>query len=93
MKLSAQNQRLGRLASKVAKRLINGEKVEIENISQVEQTTKNKVYYFHSGYPGGFKKKTYEELGPKNAFRKAVFGMLPKNKLRNQRIKNLIIHE
>lgn len=92
MILNAQNQRLGRLASKTAKLLIEGENVEIENISQVEQTSKNKVYYSHSGYPGGFKKRTYEELGPKKAFEKAVWGMLPKNKLRKQRIKNLKIN-
>lgn len=93
MILSAKQQRLGRLASQVAKLLINGEKVEINNISEIEQTSKNKVYYSHSGYPGGFKKRTYEELGPKKAFGKAVFGMLPKNKLRKPRIKNLIIHD
>ncbi|PIP17212.1 MAG: hypothetical protein COX44_01180 [Candidatus Portnoybacteria bacterium CG23_combo_of_CG06-09_8_20_14_all_37_13] len=93
MIFNAKKQRLGRLASQVAKLLINGEKVEINNISEIEQTSKNKIYYSHSGYPGGFKKRTYQELGPKKAFEKAVFGMLPKNKLRRQRIKNLIIHD
>lgn len=93
MKLNAKNQRLGRLASKTAVLLIDNEKVEIKNINQIEQTSKNKVYYSHSGHPGGLKKRTYEEIGPEKAFRKAVLGMLPKNKLRKQRIKNLIIHE
>jgi len=93
MILDAKKQRLGRLASQVAKLLINGEKVEINNIAEIEQTSKNKVYYSHSGYPGGFKKRTYEEIGPKKAFEKAVWGMLPKNKLRKQRIKNLIIND
>lgn len=93
MKFSACNQRLGRLASKVAKLLINGEKVEINNISKIEQTSKNKIYYSHSGYPGGLKIKTYQELGPAKAFEKAVWGMLPKNKLRKQRIKNLKIND
>ncbi|MFH1392133.1 MAG: uL13 family ribosomal protein [bacterium] len=93
MKLDAKNQRLGRLASKTAKLLIEGEKVEINNITEIEQTSKNKIYYSHSGYPGGFKTKTYQEIGPKKAFEKAVWGMLPKNKLRKPRIKNLIIND
>ena len=71
MIFNAKKQRLGRLASQVAKLLINGEKVEINNISEIEQTSKNKIYYSHSGYPGGFKKRTYQELGPKKAFEKA----------------------
>jgi len=93
MTINAKNQRLGRLASQVAVLLIDNEKVEINNISEIEQTSKNKVYYSHSGYPGGLKKRTYEEIGSAEAFRRAVFGMLPKNKLRKQKIKNLIIHE
>jgi len=93
IKFSAKNKRLGRLASKVAKQLINGKKVQIDHIDKIEQTSKNKVYYRHSGYPGGIKQKTYEEIGPKKAFIKAVKGMLPKNKLLKQRIKNLSINE
>lgn len=76
----------------MAKLLIEGEKVEIDNIEKIEQTTKNKVYYHYSGYPGGLKKRTYEEIGPKKAFEKAVWGMLPKNKLRKRIIKNLQIN-
>lgn len=93
IKLDAKKQRLGRLASKTAKLLIQGEKVEIKNINQIEQTSKNKIYYSHSGYPGGLKKRTYEEIGPQKAFERAVWGMLPKNKLRKPRIKNLVIHD
>lgn len=92
MKLDAKNKRLGRLASQVAVLLIDNKSVNIININKIEQTTKNKIYYSHSGHPGGLKKRTYEEIGPEKAFRKAVWGMLPKNKLRKLRIKNLIIH-
>lgn len=92
MTLDAKNKRLGRLASQVAVLLIDGQKVEIENINKIEQTSKNKIYYSHSGYPGGLKKRAYQELGPEKAFRKAVWGMLPKTKLRKKLIKNLKIN-
>lgn len=92
IKLDAKNKILGRLASQVAVLLIDGEKVEIDNISKIKQTSKNKIYYSYSGYPSGLKTKTHQELGPEKAFRKAVWGMLPKNKLRKKLIKNLCLN-
>ena len=53
-----------------------------------------KVYYRYSGYPGGIKKITLGELFEKDpglVLKKAVWGMLPKNKLRKERIKRIII--
>ena len=51
-----------------------------------------KKYYHHSGYLGGLKTKTLEEFfeqRPGEVLRKAVWGMLPKNKLRSEQIKRL----
>lgn len=55
-----------------------------------------KLYRHHTGYPGGLKEITYNELKAKDptaAIRKAVSGMLPKNRLRNVRLDRLYIFE
>lgn len=93
IKLNAKGQILGRLAARVAKLLTQGEEVEIDSINKIKQTSKNKVYYSHSGYPGGIKEKKYEDVSREWAFRHAVIGMLPKNKLQKTRIKNLKIND
>ena len=51
-----------------------------------------KKYYWHSGYPGGIKERTLREFmerDSKEVFRMAVYGMLPKNKLRDKLIRKL----
>jgi len=56
--------------------------------NKVEQ----KIYYSHSGYPGGLKEvpaKRVRETKPEWMVREAVLGMLPKNKLRARRAKKL----
>jgi large subunit ribosomal protein L13 len=53
-----------------------------------------KIYYRHSGYPGSLKEETLDELmerKPEEVVRRAVFGMLPKNKLRAQALKRLTV--
>jgi large subunit ribosomal protein L13 len=60
-------------------------------------TTKlqNKKYYRHSGYPGSIKEISLEDFrakDPKKLFTKAVYRMLPKNKLRKEMIKRLSLH-
>jgi large subunit ribosomal protein L13 len=71
--------------------------IEIENVDKMKVTGKKmnqKVYYRYSGYPGGIKKITLGELFEKDpglVLKKAVWGMLPKNKLRKERIKRIII--
>jgi len=98
-KIDATNKVLGRLASKIAILLNTGDKVIVTNTDKIKITgkkLKKKVYYHHSGYPGGLKKITLEELMKKDSrevLRKAVWGMLPKNKLRKQRIKNLKLYK
>jgi large subunit ribosomal protein L13 len=53
------------------------------------------MYYRHTGYPGGLKSINAEKLlasTPEEIFRKAVKGMLPKNKLGRQMIKKLKVY-
>ena len=74
--------------------------VEVEVVSVDDmrfdiKKLKDKAYYHHSGYPGGLKKETQEKVmvtkGSKEVLRRAVYGMLPKNKLRPRMMKNLKI--
>ncbi|MFA5871269.1 MAG: 50S ribosomal protein L13 [Parcubacteria group bacterium] len=56
--------------------------------------TLSKVYYSFSGYPGGIRAKKlgeYLEKDPEKVISWAVYGMLPKNKLRSERMKRLLI--
>lgn len=56
----------------------------------------DKVYYRHSGFPGGIKSRTLSEVRERNADRlivAAVKGMLPKNKLAAERMKRLRVFE
>ena len=112
-KIDATNKTVGRVATEAAmvlmgkntphyKRNQNPEvTVVIENASKVRITTpkklKMKTYQRYSGYPGGLKVSTMEEVIEKKGygeiFRKAVHGMLPANKLRKQMMKNLVINE
>lgn len=71
-------------------------KVTIINTSKADITNKKldgKVYTSYSGYPGGLKqssmKKVVSDKGTKEAFKKAVYGMLPVNKLRAKMMLNL----
>jgi large subunit ribosomal protein L13 len=75
-------------------------KVLLTNVSKIkisESKLKNKEYLSYSGYPGGLKKskmeKVVEKKGYSEIFRKAVYGMLPANKLRDRVMKNLTIEE
>jgi len=105
--IDAQNQVLGRLATKVAILLrgkqkvyfVNhkdmGDIVVIKNADKIKVTGKKenqKVYRHHSGFMGGLKEIPYKKImkeDPSKIFRSAVYGMLPKNKLRNVQIKRL----
>ena len=70
--------------------VINAEKVNVTG-KKLEQ----KKYYSHSGYPGGLKVKTLKELfekKPEEVIRKAVWGMIPKNKLGRAVYKKLKVY-
>lgn len=73
-----------------------GDSVSVFNLDgmKISGTTKaqQKEYFRHSGYPGGLKRTTLAnvlEKDPGEAFSFAVFGMLPKNKLRPLMMKRL----
>lgn len=72
-----------------------GDIVIVKNIQKMKVSgnkAEQKKYYHHSGYPGGFKSVSYKELFAKNpseVLKKAVYGMMPTNKLRAEQIKRL----
>jgi large subunit ribosomal protein L13 len=72
-----------------------GDSVIVENVDKIKVTGKKKEqkkYYRHTGYMGGLKEEVYQKLEkrkPGEILRKAVYGMLPKNKLRPLMIKRL----
>ncbi len=73
----------------------NGDMVEVSNVAEIVVTGKKmnqKIYYRHSEYPGGLKETKMNTLfaeNPEEVLRKAVWNMLPKNKLRARAIKRL----
>ncbi len=105
--IDAENQSLGRLATKVANLLRGktkptfvpyidaGDIVVIKNIKKIKITGKKldqKKYRHHTGFPGGLRTKTMKEIfiaNPGELLKKAVYGMLPINKLRPLQIKRL----
>jgi large subunit ribosomal protein L13 len=108
--VDATDQVLGRLATKVARMLIgkdkaaftpyldSGDHVVVINANKIKMTgnkLEQKIYYSHSGYPGGLKEvpaKRVRETKPEWIIREAVLGMLPKNKLRARRAKKLRVY-
>lgn len=76
-----------------------GDKVEIINAQQVKLTGRKieeKQYTRHSGYLGNIKHQALKDLlekKPEKVIRKAVYGMLPKNKLRREWMKNLKVYK
>lgn len=75
-----------------------GDYVVVINAEQVEFTgakEQKKQYYTHSGYIGGLKQRSAEKmraLKPTEILRQAVFNMLPKNKLRTERMNRLKLY-
>ncbi len=70
--------------------VINADKVALTG-----QKREKKIAYRHSGFPGGLKSETYEDLlstNPERAIEKAVKGMLPHNKLGRQQLKKLKVY-
>ncbi len=73
-------------------------KVRVENVGRLAispKKMKSEIHMTFSGYPSGQKTATWakvvERKGYAELLRHAVYGMLPKNKLRDRMIKNLII--
>jgi len=108
--VDAAGQTLGRLATQIADALrgkrkpeytphidtgdfvvvINAEKVVVTGNKRAE-----KRYYRHSGYPGGLKSRTFEEMmakRPEEIIRIAVKGMLPRNRLARKQLTKLKVY-
>src|SRR5438034_11435068 len=97
--IDAQGKVLGRLATHIASRLRGkhkpeytphvdtGDYIVVINAEQIRVTgakTTDKMYYSHSGFPGGIKSINFEKLiakAPERVIETAVKGMLPKNPL------------
>jgi large subunit ribosomal protein L13 len=108
--VDADGQILGRLATEIADTLRGknkpaytphvdtGDFVIVVNAEKVRVTGKKleqKIYYRHSGYPGGLRERTLaEQLArrPEEVIRKAVKGMLPKNKLAAVQLRKLKVY-
>ena len=108
--IDATDKALGRLATRAARILIgkdkpaftpyldSGDHVVVINADKIKMTgnkVEQKVYYSHSGYPGGLKAvpaKRVREARPEWMVREAIVGMLPKNKLRARRAKKLRVY-
>ena len=61
----------------------------------VYPTDKDKIYYHHSGYPGGLKSRTAKrmlELQPQKVLEKSIRGMLPKNSLGDDMYRKLFVY-
>lgn len=75
-----------------------GDHVIVINVAEIEVTgmkRTQKRYVTHSGFPGALKVSTYADMlekRPVDAFRLAVAGMLPKNKLRDAFLKKLHLY-
>ncbi|HEX2245621.1 MAG TPA: 50S ribosomal protein L13 [Gammaproteobacteria bacterium] len=108
--IDAKSQVLGRLASEIARRLRGkhkpyytphvdtGDYIVVVNAGMVKVTGRkatDKVYYSHSGYPGGIKSITFEKLlkkAPEQVIEKAVKGMLPKGPLGRAMFRKLKVY-
>ena len=108
--VDANDQYLGRIATKIASLLLGkhkpdftpgvptGDNVVVINASNIRVTGKKldeKFYKHHSGYPSGLKSISLREQlekHPDRVIRAAVWGMLPKNKVGRQLIKNLRVY-
>ncbi len=91
---------IGKNTSAFKKNVVAPARVTITNCSKADITEKKKKqteYTSYSGYPGGFKvlemEKVIAKKGFSAIFHRAVYGMLPKNKLRDRRIKHLTVKE
>jgi large subunit ribosomal protein L13 len=108
--VDVENKVLGRVATQIANVLRGKNKplfspsvdtgdfvivVNAEKVALTGNKLSDKIYYSHSGYPGGIKSITAGKLLEKKAediIRKAVKGMLPKNKLASHMLKKLKIY-
>jgi large subunit ribosomal protein L13 len=108
--VDASGKTLGRLATEIANTLRGKRKpqytphcdvgdfvivVNAEKVAVTGNKRQEKRYYRHSGYPGGLRSRTFEEMiarRPEEVLRLAVKGMLPRNRLGRQQLRKLKIY-
>lgn len=108
--VDASGKTLGRLASEIARRLRGKHKAEYtphvdtgdyiivvnaEKVAVTGNKSQDKMYYSHSGFPGGIKEISFEKLivrAPERALEIAVKGMLPKNVLGRAMFRKLKVY-
>jgi large subunit ribosomal protein L13 len=108
--VDAEGKHLGRLATEIVRVLRGknkpqytphvdvGDFVVVVNADRVAVTgrkAEQRVYRRHSGYPGGMKETSYEQMlarKPTEVLRKAVYGMMPKTRLARKQFKKLKIY-
>ena len=108
--IDAENKILGRLAASIASRLRGKHKPEFtphvdtgdyivvvnaEKISYTGNKGKDKIYYTHSGYPGGIKGVSLEDLAskaPDKVIKSAAKGMLPRGPLGREMFRKLRVY-
>ena len=108
--VDAEGKHLGRLATEIVRVLRGknkpqytphvdvGDFVVVVNADRVVVTgrkAEQRVYRRHSGYPGGMKETSYEQMlarKPAEVLRKAVYGMMPKTRLARKQFKKLKIY-
>ena len=89
---------IGKHKTQYSTHLDVGDNVVVINAQETRVTgrkAQQKVYTRYSGYPGGLKEVSYERLKQKDSrkiIENAVSGMLPKNKLRKQRMRRLHVY-
>lgn len=108
--VDATDKTLGRLSTEIANRLRGKHKAEftphvdtgdyivVVNAEKVKVTGKkgsDKMYYHHTGFPGGIKSISFDKLidkAPERVIEKAVKGMMPKNKLSTAMLSKLKVY-
>ena len=108
--VDAEGQTLGRLATRISDTLRGKRKpvytphidtgdfvvvVNAEKIAVTGKKREEKIYYRHSGYPGGLRERTFAEeieRRPTEVLRKAVKGMLPRNRLARRQLTKLKVY-
>lgn len=108
--VDAEGQNLGRLSTKIAQFLIGKHKpnytpgvmtganvvvINAEKVAVYPTRLDSKIYYHHTGYPGGLKAISLRDQlvkFPERVIEKAVRGMIPHNKLGRRMYKNLHVY-
>lgn len=108
--VDATDKTLGRMATEIANRLRGkhkpeytphvdtGDYIVVVNAEKVKVTgnkTTDKMYYHHTGYPGGIRSISFEKLqekAPERIIQQAVKGMMPRNKLSRAMLSKLKVY-